>query len=262
MSVLRGDSMGEDILKGIPINSKGFGSISKLAMQDRNLHINAKAIYAYFNSFSGGGNSCFPTRKRICYDLGISIDTLSKYLRQLVDNGYIRVEQVKENGRFSHNIYTLCDTISPCPKISDTENTVYDRSDTNINSYNTNNIYNKNNINGEVRKKVSGYDEIINGYTSDNFLKSTIYEFIKMRKMIKKPLTDKALKLMLSKLDKMATSTGEKIAILNQSIMNSWQGIFEFKDSNKYIPPREETEGERLRREQQERLERMINGDG
>lgn len=117
--------------------------------------------------------------------------------------------------------------------------------------------------NKTISKKVSsGYDEIINGYTSDNFLKSTIYEFIKMRKMIKKPLTDKALKLMLSKLDKMATSTGEKIAILNQSIMNSWQGIFELKESDKYIPPREETEGERLRREQQERIERMINGDG
>ena len=32
-------------------------------------------------------------------------------------------EQINENVRFSHNVYTLCITISPCPKISDTENT-------------------------------------------------------------------------------------------------------------------------------------------
>lgn len=117
--------------------------------------------------------------------------------------------------------------------------------------------------NKTIRKKVSsGYDEIINGYTSDDSLKSTIYEFIKMRKMIKKPLTDKALKLMLSKLDKMATSRSDKVAILNQSIMNSWQGIFELKESDRQLQPREETEAERLRREQNERIERLINGDG
>lgn len=253
--------MATDIIKSISINSAGFGTIPKLVMQDKNLDICAKAIYAYFSSFAGAGDSCFPSRTKICYDLGISNERLSKYLRQLKEYGYITIEQVKENGKFSHNVYTI-NPEKPCTENTDTVKTDIGKLDTNINSYNINNIYKNNNIDVEVRKKVSSYDEIINGYTSDDSLKSAIYEFIKMRKMIKKPLTDKALKLMLSKLDKMATSNGEKIAILNQSIMNSWQGIFELKERDTYIPPREETEGERLRREQQERIERLINGDG
>lgn len=157
----------EDKIKGFQVNSKGFGIIPKLAMQDRNLHINAKAIYAYFNSFAGNGDTCFPTRKKICYDLGISNDTFSKYLKQLVTYGYIEVEQIKENGRFSHNVYTLCSTILPCPKISDTENIGNDKLDTNINSSNINNNSNKNNSNNK-------YDE--NFEKLWELLKSTPYD--------------------------------------------------------------------------------------
>lgn len=57
-------------------------------------------------------------------------------------------------------------------------------------------------------------------------------QFVEMRKKIKKPMTDKAKELILAKLNKMASSESEKIAILNQSIMNSWQGVFPLKDTD------------------------------
>lgn len=135
----------EDVIKGIPINSAGFGVIPKIVMQDKRLHISAKAIYAYFTSFAGGGDSCFPSRNKVCFDLGISNDTFGKYLRQLVDCGYINITQEKVNGRFSHNVYTLCGAILPCPKISDTEDFVHGNLDTNNNSIKNNSII-KNNI--------------------------------------------------------------------------------------------------------------------
>lgn len=113
-----------DQLKVEGINSKGFGIIPKLLTQDRNICIGAKGLYAYFCSYAGAGDTCFPTRKKICYDLGISKDTFGKYLRKLVWRGYIEVEQIKENGRFSHNVYTLCHTIPPYPKKPYTENIV------------------------------------------------------------------------------------------------------------------------------------------
>lgn len=46
------------------------------------------------------------------------------------------------------------------------------------------------------------------------------------RKKLHKPMTDKAKELLLSKLSKLAKTEQEQIAILNQSIMNGWQGIF------------------------------------
>lgn len=84
-------------------------------------------------------------------------------------------------------------------------------------------------------KKKSEFDLIIETYTNDLQLRNTIYEFIKMRKAIKAPMTSNALKLMLSKLDKLTVNdiySSNKIAILEQSIMNSWKSIYELKNEN------------------------------
>lgn len=62
-----------------------------------------------------------------------------------------------------------------------------------------------------------------------DFFKQAIDEFTKMRKLIKKPMTEKAVSLLRTKLDKLATNDNEKILILNQSIENSWQGVFPLK---------------------------------
>lgn len=63
-------------------------------------------------------------------------------------------------------------------------------------------------------------------YTSNGALIEAIKEFIKMRNKIKKPLTDRALTMMLNKLDKLATTDEEKTEILNQSILKCWQDIY------------------------------------
>lgn len=57
-------------------------------------------------------------------------------------------------------------------------------------------------------------------------LAETLAAFAEHRKKLKKPMTDRAKELMLSKLSKMAKTEQEQIAILNQSIVNGWQGIF------------------------------------
>ena len=56
-------------------------------------------------------------------------------------------------------------------------------------------------------------------------------EFIKMRNKIKKPLTEKAEELILKKLNKLTDNENDKISILEQSIENSWQGVFPLKES-------------------------------
>ena len=71
---------------------------------------------------------------------------------------------------------------------------------------------------------------MIKEFTDNEELKTTIYDFIKMRKAIKKPITDKALNLTLNKLTKISVNEQIQIDVLNQSIFNSWQGIFEIKE--------------------------------
>lgn len=95
---------------------------------------------------------------------------------------------------------------------------------TNKNDKNIKNQKEKKNIN-----KKTEIDNFINQNFTNEELKNTVYEFIKMRKAIKKPLTTRGLELMIKKLYNLTTNIDEQIQILNNSIMNNWQGIFPLK---------------------------------
>lgn len=63
-------------------------------------------------------------------------------------------------------------------------------------------------------------------YVADVELNSTINAFIEHRKKIKKPMTEEAIELLIAELNKLSPDIVTQIEILNQSIMNGWQGIF------------------------------------
>lgn len=92
------------------IFGKGYGLVPRLVMQDRNLDTGSKLLYAYLCSFTGSERSCYPSREKICFDLGIGNNTLARYLAKLKDCGYIKIEKLRENGRFGRNLYILLDT--------------------------------------------------------------------------------------------------------------------------------------------------------
>lgn len=94
----------------------------------------------------------------------------------------------------------------------------------------------------------SGYEEIIADYTENAELRSSLMEFAKMRKMMKKPLTDRALSLLLTSkkgLDGLASDDAEKIDIVQQSIMRGWMGFFPLKgrEARRDTAPRETAGG-------------------
>ena len=86
---------------------------------------------------------------------------------------------------------------------------------------------NKNNKN---IKNIKECKEII--YSDVPELNETIIAFIDYRKGIKKPMSDRAITLLIGKLNKMSNSVQEQIEILNQSILNGWQGIFPLKSDS------------------------------
>lgn len=86
----------------------GFGTIPKLVMLDPQLTPQAKAIYAYFASFAGAGTTAFPRRTTIMRELRIgSVETYYRHFNQLIEQGYLSVEQRKADGRFDYCIYRL-----------------------------------------------------------------------------------------------------------------------------------------------------------
>lgn len=83
-------------------------------------------------------------------------------------------------------------------------------------------------------KKASKCDKIY--FPNDESLNQAFLDYLEMRKQIKKPMTDRAIKLVIKKLEELSAlpfsnsmDNDLAIQILNQSVMNSWQGLFPLK---------------------------------
>ena len=70
--------------------------------------------------------------------------------------------------------------------------------------------------------------EIESVYKSKEF-KETFNEFIDMRKSIKKPPTNKAIKMIIIKLEKV-NNEEQAIKMLERSIINNWQDVYEIQE--------------------------------
>ncbi len=76
-------------------------------------------------------------------------------------------------------------------------------------------------------------------YTGDAELDEAISEFVAYRKEIKKPMTDRAITILLSKLEKVASSNEEKIECIENAILHNWMSVY---------PTRERRTNEQSRR--------------
>ena len=205
-------------------------NIQSFMVQDLKLSGNELLTYAIVYGFSQDGESVFlGSSKYVSYALGISRTTAIKALDGLTDKGLIIKFQEKINdvvfNRYKVSLQAIknLDSTSTETVQGGYTETGHSNKDKDINI--------KNN-----KKKVSKsetYDDLIESYTDDDDLRQSLKAFIQMRKLIKKPLTNYALKLILNKLDKMSADSKTKTAIVNQSVEHSWQGVFPLKEEKK-----------------------------
>lgn len=64
----------------------------------------------------------------------------------------------------------------------------------------------------------------------DPAVREAFRDYEQMRVKIKAAMTDKAKAMVINKLKKLANDPAKQVAILNQSTMNSWKGLFELKE--------------------------------
>ncbi len=68
-------------------------------------------------------------------------------------------------------------------------------------------------------------------YFSNKDLNKAFKDYLDMRVKIKAKATDRAIELIITKLDKLSNGNEDiKIKILEQSVMNSWKGVFPLKE--------------------------------
>ena len=68
-------------------------------------------------------------------------------------------------------------------------------------------------------------------YPTDDLLNQTFTDYVEMRKKLKSPMTERAIQLAMSNLEKLSGGDNDTaVQILEQSIMNSWKGLFALKE--------------------------------
>ena len=86
----------------------------------------------------------------------------------------------------------------------------------------------------EKTKKAAEPKKPVVYYPNDSLLDEAFKNYVAMRVKIKKPMTDRAIELAIKKLDKLSGGdTDTAIAILEQSVLNSWQDLYELKGNNR-----------------------------
>lgn len=87
------------------------------------------------------------------------------------------------------------------------------------------------------RKYIKEKERVQMYFPDDKELNQAFIGYVEMRKQMKKPMTDRAIELAIKKLQHLAVlpfsdlmDNKHAIQILNQSVMNGWQGLFPLKE--------------------------------
>ena len=76
--------------------------------------------------------------------------------------------------------------------------------------------------------------ELFSDYCKDksnnDLVLDMLVEFYYMRKEIKKPMTERAIKMFLTQLSQLSSDENEQIEMLRQSVINSWQSVYPLKN--------------------------------
>ena len=202
-----------------------YTKINNNLLRNENLKANTKILLLVIMSYESKEGYSYPSHSRLIKETGLSKSTLIKCLKELEDLGYI----ISEKSTGSNNKYFIDSSI----KISSSKNDSSTKNDTGSSTKNDTgvvlNLVHKNKQENKQKNNNSDLEVIVEAYTDNKELRETILDFIEMRKSIKKKLTERALKTILNKLDRLAVNDFEKIEILENSIVNCWQGVFEIK---------------------------------
>ena len=170
-------------------------------------------------------------------------DSVETAIKELKKNGYLRVEKIYPNGN-SNRIqyqYTFFENpqevdFQPLEKqgiekqgvetqVLENPYTYKDTNKQNTKELNTNNSL------GEKGKKET-VNSVIAEYTENKDLQDALHGFVEMRNKARKPLTARAMKLSLNKLNELALDDVTKIDIVNQSIVHSWLTFYKLQNNN------------------------------
>lgn len=161
---------------------------------------------------------------------GWSRGKVDRFLRLLESDSMVDTKRATNNILINIVNYDIYQYVEDEQRTTDEPRTDHERAtdepQTDINNNDINEINNKRK---DISKDIS--KRKVDEYYEDVDVNNAFKDYVRMRKLIKHPMTDEAIKRAKAKLEKLSNGNKElAIAILNQSVDHSWQGLFELKE--------------------------------
>lgn len=213
-----------------------------------NLKGNELITYALIYGFTQDEDSWFSgSSSYVANWLGIEKRNALEVLKKLTEKGLIIKQEKIVNGtklvdyRTAKTTNTPGDaSITPGDETSPPPGDETSPHNNNKDNTRVHSVHSSTSPDGEVDSFTTltqgGFAAVLDSFSVSGKKREAVLEFIKMRKLIKKPMTPHALELALKNLDKLASDEGRQIAILEQSIANSWQGLFPLRNESSSTP--------------------------
>lgn len=204
--------------------TKNYTVMSNYHLHEKDMSLKAKGLLSIMLSLPDDWDYSIDGLIKLSKD---GKDSVTAAILELEKLGYLVRTQAKDkSGRFSgydYDVYENPMTGEPLTENPLTENPT---------QLNTNNQNNKEQNTKRIKEEEARtINDIIAEQKEE--LQEPLREYVKMRKSIKKPITTHGLELAVKRLSELTSDTSVAVKIINQSIMNSWQGLFELKPENK-----------------------------
>ena len=227
-----------------------FLNIQGWMINELNLKGNELIIYALIYGFTKDGVSEFRGSRQYMADwTNSSVRSVQNVVNSLVNKGMIeKNNHINKYGSLETSGYKAINV----PKLSSEKNSLVEKkvhegseksssplekkvhegseksSHNNIDNNISNNIVDIK----EKNIKKESVNSVIAEYTENKDLQDALHGFVEMRNKARKPLTARAMKLSLNKLNELALDDVTKIAIVNQSIVHSWSTFYKLQNNN------------------------------
>lgn len=225
--------------------TKDYTVMSNHHLKDKKLSLKAKGLLSTILSLPDEWNYTVGGLVSICLEGESAVNSA---LKELKKSGYVKVDKIlpnKENGGKYEYIYNIYEQPKESQGIENQplENQPLEKQgvesqgienqplykDTDLSNTNISNTYIANTNKKKKERKPTGYDEILSAVT-DEELKNLYYEYIKMRKLIKSPMTDRALTMLINKVNELEpTDTDRQKQLLQNAIVGNWKSVYPLK---------------------------------
>ncbi len=132
-------------------DKKGYYAIIPATVRyDKNLSANAKLLYGEITALCNEKGYCWAKNDYFAELYGVAVETVSRYIRQLAENGYLRIEYKKRGAEITKRLIFLS---IDCANYQSSNDEIVNRTnDENVKENNTS-INNTNNIKENIKRK-------------------------------------------------------------------------------------------------------------